>query len=221
MGKFGDFLKSEGAGSVLQAGVGALQTGLGVLQRAKGYKEAKKAIEGLGPNQGILDYYNQALNKYSGLRAGESMVQKQFAQQARQNLAGALQSYRQAGDIQAGGAAALRAANEAALKSAALGYQEGNQALSRLGSAAQMKAAEELRPKQLKFELAAQKAAGGTQLANVGMSNIYGAGQAYTTGRLYRDIYGSPTSSKDIIEGGTYSPTAESLASRSRLKKKY
>lgn len=186
-------------GAIAQGAVGLGQTILGAIQRAKGLKESKKAIAQLGPTQGITDYYNQALQKYSGLRAGESLTQKQFAQQARQNLAGALQSYRQAGDIQAGGAAALRAANEAALKSAALGYQEQGQALSRLGGATQMKSAAEMRPKELTAQLAMQKAAGGTQLSNVGLSNIFGAAQGYGTQQLYRDIYGKGSGTKPSV----------------------
>ena len=177
-------------GLIGQVGVGAAQTILGAIQRAKGLKEANKAISELGPTQGIIDYYNKALQRYSGLRAGESMVQKQLAQQSRQNFAGALKSYRDAGDIQAGGVAALRQANEAALKGAALGYQEQGQALAGLGGATQMKSAAELRPKEYKAQLALQKAAGGTQISNVGMGNIFNAGKSYETGRLYRDIYG-------------------------------
>ena len=186
-------------GAIIQGGLGAIQTIGGMIQRSRGLKEAKKAIEGLGPNQGILDYYNQSLQKYSGLRSGESLAQKQYAQQSRQNFAGALKSYRDAGDIQAGGAAALRAANEGALKSAAMGYQESNQALGRLGQAAQMKAAEELRPKQLAFELAAQKAAGGSQVANTGMSNIFGAGTSLAQRDLYKNYYNNTGQKPKVI----------------------
>ena len=177
-------------GLIGQFGVGAAQTILGAIQRAKGLKESEKAISELGPTQGIMDYYNKALQRYSGVRAGESIVQKQLAQQSRQNLATALKSYRDAGDIQAGGAAGLRAANEAALKGAALGYQEQGQALAGLGGATQMKSAAEMRPKELKAQLALQKASGGTQISNVGMGNIFGAGQSYEMGKLYKDIYG-------------------------------
>ena len=46
-------------GAIIQGGLGAIQTIGGMIQRSKGLKEAKKAIQGLGPNQGILDYYNQ------------------------------------------------------------------------------------------------------------------------------------------------------------------
>ena len=47
-----------------------------------------------------------------------------------------------------------------------------------------------MRPKELKAQLALQKASGGTQISNVGMGNIFGAGQSYEMGKLYKDIYG-------------------------------
>ena len=52
-------------GAIAQGAVGLGQTIAGYIQQRKGLKEAKKAIQGLGPNQGILDYYNQALQRYN------------------------------------------------------------------------------------------------------------------------------------------------------------
>lgn len=176
-------------GAIIQGGLGAIQTIGGMIQRAKGLKEAKKAIADLGPTQELTDIYNKNLQKYSGLRAGESMIQKQLAQQSRQNFASALKSYRDAGDIQAGGAASLRAANEAALKGATLGYQEQGQALAGLGSAAGALSAAKMRPKELTANLALQKAAGGSQVSNVGMSNIFGAGSSLAQRDLYKNYY--------------------------------
>jgi hypothetical protein len=38
--------------------------------------------------------------------------------------------------------------------------------------------------------MASQRAAGGAQVANVGLSNLFGAAQSAATQGLYKDIYG-------------------------------
>jgi hypothetical protein len=94
------------------------------------------------------------------------------------------------GSILAGGSAALRAANEGALRAAATGQQQAGQALGMLGSASQLAAAEKRRPEELRLQMKLQRAAGGSQIANVGMSNVFGALQSAATQGLYKDIYG-------------------------------
>ena len=204
MGKFGDFLKSDSAAPVLGAGLGVLQTGLGILQRGAGYRQAKKALKDLGPNQGILDYYEQAKQRY-GVSPTESALYKRQQQNIGRNVATGLGALQREGNVLGGVSSLVRGASDAALNAEIAAEQQRAQRFGQLGSAAQMKASEELRPKQLAFQLAAQKAAGGTQLANVGMSNIYGAGQAYQTAKLYRDIYGVGNTVTPRIKTSKYS----------------
>lgn len=179
-------------GAIAQAGIGLGQFIAGAIQRKKAEKAAQTQIGKLGPDAGILGYYNQALQKYSALRGGESALQKQYTRQSQQNLASALRGFRQlgSGGILAGGGSALRAADEGALRAAGLGEQLSSQALGRLGGAAQMAAAEKRRPEELRLQMMLQKAAGGSQIANVGMSNVFGALQSAATQKLYRDMYG-------------------------------
>lgn len=169
--------------ALISGGVGAVQSLGGAIQRSRAEKAARGLIAGkLGPDAGILGYYGQALQNFQALRSGESAMQKQYQLQAQRNLANTLRTLREAGGpggVIAGGPNALRAANEAQMRAAATGEQLSQQALGRLGSAAQMAAAEKRRPAELELQMQLQKGAGGTQIANTGMSNIFNAIQAY------------------------------------------
>lgn len=177
--------------ALIQGGIGAVQTLGGAIQRSRAERAARGLIQGkLAPDTGILGYYGQALQSFQGLRSGESAMQKQYERQAQRNLANTLRTLREAGGpsgVIAGGPNALRAANDAQMRAAATGEQLSQQALGRLGSAAQIAAAERRRPAELQLQMAFQKGAGGTQIANTGMSNIFGALQSYGTSKLYQD----------------------------------
>jgi hypothetical protein len=77
--------------------------------------------------------------------------------------------------------------------------QEQSRRFGQLGQAAQLKRGEEMAafqqnqvlPSQMRLQMAAQRAAGGTQIANTGISNLFGAAQSAATQGLYRDIYGA------------------------------
>lgn len=178
--------------AIAQGAGGLIQTISGGIQRQRAERAARERVESLKPDLGLLGYYDKALQRYSGLRAGEGAMQKQYTRGAQQNLANVLRQYRQLGPggILAGGASALRAANEGVMKGAAVGEQMAGQALGQLGSAAQIAAAEKRRQQELKLQMDLAKAAGGTQIANVGMSNIFGALESGATNKLYKDIYG-------------------------------
>lgn len=182
--------------SIAQGLGGLAQTIGGSIQRRRAEKAAQEQISKLGPDMGILGYYNQALQRYSGLQSGQGALQKQYERQAQRNLTSNLRMLRETGtpgSILAGGSAALRAANEGALRAAALGQQQAGQALGMLGGASQLAAAEKRRPEELKLQMALQRAAGGSQIANTGISNIFGALQSAATQKMYKDIYGAET----------------------------
>lgn len=190
--------------AAIQGGIGAIQTISGAIQRSRAEKAAKGLIKGkLAPDMGILGYYGESLRNYQGLRSGEGAMQKQYERQAQRNLASTLRNLREAGGpggVLAGGPNALRAANEAQMRAAATGEQLSQQALGRLGSAAQIAAAERRRPAELELQMAFQKGAGGSQIANVGMSNIFSALQSYGSSKLYQDYL------KSLGAGSTATP---------------
>lgn len=192
-------------GAIIQGGLGAAQTIAGMIQRSKGLKEAKRAISGLGPNQGILDYYNQALNRYN-VSPTESALYKRQQQTIGRNVATGIGALQREGNVLGGVSSLVRGASDAALNAEIAAEQQRAQRFGQLGSATQAKAAEELRPKQLEFQLATQKAAGGSQIANVGLSNIFNAIQGQQTGKLYRDIYGVENTRTPRTRTSKYSP---------------
>lgn len=187
--------------AAIQAFLGLGQFIAGAEQRRKAEKAAQEQIGKLGPDIGILGFYNRALQRYSGLQSGEGALQKQYERQAQRNLASNLRMLRETGtpgSILAGGSAALRAANEGALRAAATGQQQAGQALGMLGSASQLAAAEKRRPEELRLQMQLQRAAGGSQVANVGLSNVFGALQSAATQKMYKDIYGGETSAAKL-----------------------
>jgi hypothetical protein len=187
--------------SIIQGASGLAQTIAGGIQRKRAEKAAQEQIGKLGPDQGIMGVYNQALQRYQGLRGGEGFLQKQYAQQAQRGLTSTLRTLREAGGpggVLAGAGAALRAGNEGALRAAATGEQLSAGALGQLGSAAQAAAAEKRRPEELRLQMMLQKAAGGSDIANTGLSNIFGALQSYGTSKLYGDIYGGEDYRKNL-----------------------
>jgi len=179
--------------ALLQGGAGIFQAIAGAIQRKKAEKAAQEQIGKLGPDQRVLGLPSLALQRYSGLRSGEGFLQKQYAQQAQRGLTSTLRTLREAGGpggVLAGTGAALRAGNEGALRAAATGEQLSAGALGQLGGFAQMAAAEKRRPEELRLQMMLQKAAGGSDIANMGLSNIFGALQSYGTNQLYKEIYG-------------------------------
>ena len=166
----------------LQAAGGIFQTIFGGIKTHK----ALKALEGLQTptttaNKGIQDYYNQALQRYN-INPYQSQ-QYNYATQnaARTTAAGlnALQDRRSAiGGI--GRLAAIQ--NNANLQAGIQAENQRNQNFNQLGSATQMKAADDqnvfninkMMPYEKQLQLLGMKASGGTNLMNAGLSNIFG-----------------------------------------------
>lgn len=169
-------------GAIAQAGVGLAQTIGGWIQQRK----ATKALEKLksptyNQNQSILDYYNQALQRYN-VSPTESALYKNQQKNIGRGLATGINAYQDRRSGQAGISSILRNANDASLNSEVAAENQRNQRFGQLGAATGMKAAEDakafqynqLMPYQNKYNLLAQKASGGNAIANSGMSNIFG-----------------------------------------------
>jgi hypothetical protein len=175
--------------SLIQGGAGLAQTILGAGQRKRAERNAQKQIGRLGPDKGILSYYNQALQ-----RAGVSPTQSALYKRQMQNIqrAGATGLAGARGTAARMGAASsiARSLSDATLGAevAAEGQQERR--FAQVLPAAQLAAAEKRRPEELRLQMMLQKAAGGSDIANTGLSNLFGALQSYGTNQLYKEIYG-------------------------------
>jgi hypothetical protein len=163
----------------LAAGLGIAQTGLGLVQSIFGGGAARKAqkqmeqmVNSYKPNQSILDYYNKAVQRYNVDPYGSAMYRNQM-QNVNRNVAtgiGAAQDRRS-------GMAAIsnltQGANDASLRAVAGAEQQQAQALGQLGQATAMKAQEDFKPFEMKYNLLSMKAGGGNQIMNAGISNVF------------------------------------------------
>lgn len=196
----GELTKAGGAtpwGAIAEGALGLGQFIAGAIQRRKGEKEAKTQIAKLGPDQGILNYYNTALQR-AGVSPTDTAMYKRQMQNIQRAGATALAGAGGARSRMGAASSIARSLSDSALATEVAGEQEQARRFGVLGSAAQIAAAEKRRPEELKLQMALQKAAGGSQIANVGMSNIFGGLQSSATQNLYRDIYGDEDYRKNM-----------------------
>ena len=169
------------------AGLG--QTIGGAIQRRRGEKAAEAQIGKLGPDQGIMSYYNQALQRYGVSPAQTALYKRQMANIQRAAATGLAGAGGARGRMGAASSIA-RSMSDAALNAEVAAEQQQNQRFGQLGAAAQMAAAEKRRPEEIRLQMQLQKAAGGSQVANVGMGNIFSALQSGITSDMYGKAYG-------------------------------
>ena len=159
-------------------------------------------------SKAIGDYYNQALQRYN-INPTQSALYRTQERNIQRGLASginALQS-RRAG---IGGISKLvQGQNDAMLNATAAAEQQQAQAFGQLGQASQMQAGEDrqafninkLMPYQNKYNLLAQKAAGGNQMMNAGISNAFGGlsslGQMSFNDYLTNKYYGGSQDSSN------------------------
>lgn len=163
--------------------MGLGQTIFGGLGAAKARRAAERDIAGRRPDEGIMNYYRQALARYSP-DPYRSMYYQEQQRQAGRGLATGIS----AAQTRRGGLGAIGGLTQqymdASARAGAQAEQMGRQDLAQLGSAARVAAAEKQRIEDMKTNLLMQKWAQKAQLMNQGMQNIYGAGStaAYMTG---------------------------------------
>lgn len=186
-------------GAIGQTAVGLAQTVGGWIQQRK----ATKALEKLQSptytqNKSILDFYNKALAKYNVNPYNTDLYRMQ-EQQANRGMASGLGALQGRGMALAGVNNLVSKRNDSLLQAGATAEQQQAQALSQLGQAAGMKTSEDQRafdinqyqPFERKYNLLAQKAAGGNQVANSGISNVFGGLQSYDQMKMLGKMYGS------------------------------
>lgn len=197
-------------GAIAQAGIGLGQMIAGSIQAAKGRKELEKQIAGMPKYQeskGILDYYNQALGRY-GVSPTESALYKRQMQNIQRAGAMGLAGAGGARGRMGAASSIVRQMSDASLGAEAAAEQQRAQRFGQLGQAAQLKRGEEaaafqqnlVAPSQMRLQMAAQRAAGGSQIANIGLSNLFGAGTSLATQDIYGKIYGGEDYRKNLAQ---------------------
>ena len=172
----------------VSAGLGGLQSLIGIGQslfsgRKKAERQLNQQIDNAPKttaNKSILDFYNNALQRY-GVDPTSSSLYKTQQQNIGRNVAGGISSLQDRRSGQAGISSLLRAANDASLNSVAAAEQQRDQRFGMLGNATNMKSNEdervfeqnEMLPYNLRLQLKAQKLQGANQRTNAGQLNFF------------------------------------------------
>lgn len=191
---------------ILQAGAGLVQGLVGAISARKNQRKLESLASNVPQyrqNQGILDYYNQALARY-GVSPTDSALYKRNMQNINRNVATGLNSLQDRRSAIGGTASILRAANDATLNTEVAAENEKNQRFGVLGGATGMKAAEDAKafeqnvnlPYQLKYNLLSQKAGAANQMGNAGLSNIFGGLQNWSNMNMLNKMYGENSKDK-------------------------
>jgi len=184
-------------------GIGsAIQGVAGLAQSIGGYIQQRKATKWLEKNpyvqnKGILDYYNQALQRY-GVSPTDSAMYKRQTRDIDRGVAQGINALQDRRSGIAGASSLLRSANDARLDANVRAEQQRDQRFGMLGNATNMKLGEDRYAYDTKYNLQAAKAAGGNQIMNSGLFNIFGAAQSMSQMGMLNDEYGG---------GGNYGRT--------------
>lgn len=176
-----------GVGSAIQGIAGLAQSIGGWIQQRKATKALEK--NPYVQNQGILDYYNKALQRYN-VSPTDSAMYKRNMQGIDRGVATGINALNDRRSGIAGASSILRSANDARLNADVAAEQQQNQRFGVLGQATNMKLGEDRYAFDTKYNLQAAKAAGGNQIFNAGLSNIFGAGQSLAQTGMLNKEYG-------------------------------
>jgi len=173
-------------------GVGGLaQTIAGARQRNVAEKVAERMIKSTKTDEGILSLYNKFLQRAETSPTDTSLYKRQMKNVGRAQAAGV--GYLQKGgskSILGGVPSITKNATDAALEAEGAAENLKERRVGALLPVTQLAAAEIRRPRELQLEQLLRKAAGGSDIANTGLSNLFGALQSYGTNQLYKEIYG-------------------------------
>jgi len=158
---------------ILQAGGGLIQGIFGGGARRKAQKELEGMVNNYQPNASIMDYYNKALSKYSSNPYTSQFYQNQ-QNQIQRNLATGVSALQDRRSALAGIGKSVQIANDATARAGANAEQQQRQDLGILGAATGMKAGEDRRKFDMKYNLTAQKAGQSATTENMGYKNIFG-----------------------------------------------
>jgi hypothetical protein len=183
--------------AIAQMGAGVAQGIFGAIQAGKAQKQLNKLqAPQYKQNQSIMDFYNEALKRYNVSPTDSAMYKRQM-QGVDRNVAAGLNSLQDRRSGIAGVSSILRAGNDAALNANVAAEAERSNRFGQLGSAAGMKAGEDDKafqfnqymPFERKYNLLSQKAGGGNQIMNAGISNIFGGLQGWNQMNMIDKMY--------------------------------
>jgi hypothetical protein len=188
--------------------IGGIQSLIGGGQAHRAQKEMEQMVKTYKPNQGIMDYYNKALQRYN-VNPYTSQYYNQAQNQIKAGTAQGLANLQDRRSALAGLPSLIQGQNDALLKAGANAEGQQAQALGQLGQASQVKAQEEFKPFEMKYNLLSSKAGGGNQIMNAGLSNVFGSLNNMSQMSQLRKMYGSDNSgSVSDNSGGAYDPTS-------------
>ncbi len=177
-------------------GLSGVQTLFGLGQSILGgikQHKAQKSLENLqtptyNPNSSILDYYNKALQRYN-TNPYQSQQYQEGIQEGNRNTAAGIGALQDRGSAVGGISRLVALQNDNALKQGVAAENEQNQRFGQLGSATNMRAADQqygfqinqLMPYQKQLDLLTAQAGGGKNVVNAGLQNIFGGLSSATT----------------------------------------
>jgi hypothetical protein len=174
---------------IIQGVAGIAQAIGGGIQAKRAENKLEKMVNNYKPNESIMDYYNKALSRYNVNPYTSNLFNMQ-KQAIDRNVASGVNSLQSRRGAVAGINSLVQSANDGYLKAAATAEGQQAQALGQLGQATGMKAQEQFKPFEMKFNLLSQKAGGGNQIMNAGLGNIFGGASAYNDYKMIDKIYG-------------------------------
>lgn len=173
----------------ISGAIGGLQTLVGLGQSLfSGRKKQERAFNAqidkapkTQSNQSIMDYYNQALQRYN-VNPTDSALYKRSMQDINRGVATGLSSLQDRRSGIAGASSILRASNDAKLNAEVAAENEKSSRFNQLGSATDAKAADdryvfdinELTPFNLRTQLAGMKLGAANENFRAGQQNIFG-----------------------------------------------
>lgn len=208
--------------SAITTGAGLVQSIVGGIQAHRAQKKLDKLINSYQPNASILDYYNKALAKYN-VNPYTSSLYTNAMRGAGRGLTTGISTLNDRRSVLGGINRLVDTYNNASLRASAAAEGQQSQSLSQLGSATQMKAAEDFKPFEMKYNLLASKAGGGKQLVSAGLTNAFGGLSAMNQLALLKQLYGDD-SGTGVSSATGYNPNVgvnTTGAIQSRAKRRY
>jgi hypothetical protein len=184
--------------AIAQLGIGALQGIIGGISAKANQKKLENMQSPIyKQNQGILDYYNTALQRY-GVSPTDSAMYKRQTRDIDRGVSGAIGNLNDRRSGTAGASSILRASNDARLNANVAAETERNNRFGVLGNATNMKVNEddkafqqnEIAPFERKYNLLSMKAGANNQTTNSGLSNIFGGLQNMYNSNMLKKYYG-------------------------------
>jgi hypothetical protein len=190
---------------IIQGAIGGAQAIIGGIQAHKAQKELGQLVNSYKPNESIMDYYTKALNKYN-VNPYSSALYRMQMQNAGRGLTTGINALNDRRSVLGGIGSLVQGYNDAGLRAAATAEGQQSQALGQLGQATAMKAQEDFKPFEMKYNLLAMKAGGANQVANAGLQNAFGGLSNISNYYAAQQAYGG-NNGYSGDGGGSYSPT--------------